>query len=341
MPEVRIFTKGGDSTSTTDSASAAWLLSDGWTEGAPTTYALPRTTAVRLDDHDVRIHDLEDGLANIQGVNVLQDPEFDSWTSPTQPGGWGTFWGVGTRNYFRETVAPYSGQNALGVTVIDSGGSGGLAWVGSAIFGVSGGAAVTARVFAKADTDTLSRMQLALFVAPPGGNPDHFGSGAVNLSGPQQILSTEWVEYTASWTVPAGNTQGRLYIGIDSPTPGATFTSYLDRAKAVVVEADVPDDTGWVTPTLANAWVDYGGFFATPGYRRINGVVHLKGLVKDGTASTIFTLPSDCRPNGNRIFSVVANNAFGRVDVQTDGLVNFGPGSNAFVALDGISFPVG
>lgn len=53
----------------------------------------------------------------------------------------------------------------------------------------------------------------------------------------------------------------------------------------------------WNTPTLQNGWVWYGAPFASPAYKKDpQGFVHIKGLVRSGTGSTIFTLPPGYRP---------------------------------------------
>ncbi|QDP44227.1 hypothetical protein KGG70_gp57 [Streptomyces phage Celia] len=57
------------------------------------------------------------------------------------------------------------------------------------------------------------------------------------------------------------------------------------------------NDTGWITPTLINSWVVYGSPYTAPAYRKINGRVFLKGLVKNGSVGfSIFILPVGFRP---------------------------------------------
>lgn len=104
----------------------------------------------------------------------------------------------------------------------------------------------------------------------------------------------------------------------------------------------VVDALGWTAPALLNSWVDYGGSFATAGYRKVAGVVYLKGLVKLGTIpSTVFTLPAGFRPAGQRIFTTLANAVVARVDVDTFGnvVVDTAAGGNAWLSLDPITFP--
>lgn len=95
------------------------------------------------------------------------------------------------------------------------------------------------------------------------------------------------------------------------------------------------------TPPLLNSWVAYGGGYAVPGYYKDPfGRVHLKGLVKDGTAaaSIMFTLPIGYCPSERLLFNVQANAALGRVDVYPNGSVELQSGSTTWVSLDGISF---
>lgn len=94
-------------------------------------------------------------------------------------------------------------------------------------------------------------------------------------------------------------------------------------------------DTGWITPTLLNGWVNYGGGYAGAAYRRIGNVVYVRGLVKSGTmGANVFELPTAWAPLERLIFPSVSNNAIGRVDVvQTTGGVNAQSGSNAWISL--------
>ena len=97
----------------------------------------------------------------------------------------------------------------------------------------------------------------------------------------------------------------------------------------------------FIAPTFLNSWVNFDAttFNAAGYYKDGFGIVHLRGLVKTGTvALAIFTLPAGYRPVKTELFSVVSNNAFGRVDVDTGGNVILTIGSNAFASLDGITF---
>lgn len=98
-------------------------------------------------------------------------------------------------------------------------------------------------------------------------------------------------------------------------------------------------DTGWVTPTLLNGWVNYGSGFTTAGYRKVGNKVMLKGLLKDGTMTlSMFVLPTGYRPTQTSIYAVNSGGVFGSIYIQTDGNVYAVVGSNAFISLDGIEF---
>jgi hypothetical protein len=96
----------------------------------------------------------------------------------------------------------------------------------------------------------------------------------------------------------------------------------------------------FTTPTLLNSWVHYGAPFNVPGhFKDTLGIVHLRGLVKNGGAgTTIFTLPAGSRPVGTELFAVIANGAFGEARVDSSGSVLHVSGSNAYFSLDGITF---
>ena len=70
------------------------------------------------------------------------------------------------------------------------------------------------------------------------------------------------------------------------------------------------------------------------------GIVHLRGLVKNGgTSSTIFTLPAGYRPNIRLLFLIEMNsNAVGRIDILPDGQVQPQGVNNAWVSLANITF---
>ena len=97
----------------------------------------------------------------------------------------------------------------------------------------------------------------------------------------------------------------------------------------------------WQAPTLLNSWVNYGSTQNAAGYFLDNGgIVHLRGLVKNGSAipTTIFTLPTRFLPEKQEIFVVNSYDSFGRCNVNSDGTVVAQIGNTAWFCLDGITF---
>jgi hypothetical protein len=96
-------------------------------------------------------------------------------------------------------------------------------------------------------------------------------------------------------------------------------------------------------PAFTNGWVNFGGTDATAAfYKDAAGVVHLRGIVKNGVvAASMFTLPVGYRHDaggGGMRFPIVSNAAFGEIDIHSDGTTFLIVGSNAWVDLSSISF---
>lgn len=163
-----------------------------------------------------------------------------------------------------------------------------------------------------------------------------------------RVTSIEQTITPEKWLVTLG-------FGVNGSAAAPTWTPSPPQGGGAV-------EGVWITPTLTGSWVYYGSPFAVPQYMRKNGIVYLKGLVKNGTlASAMFTLPAGYRPAEQRIFSgVTSSMATGatvpvtlpahthttlattcRIDVTTAGVVGAAAAnaSNSFISLDGICFP--
>lgn len=97
----------------------------------------------------------------------------------------------------------------------------------------------------------------------------------------------------------------------------------------------------WIPPPLLNGWTNYANTFNTAGYFKDSfGIVHLKGLVRNGPANQpIFTLPNGYRPVQRELHAVSTNpNTIGRIDILTNGDIIMISGNNEWISLDGITF---
>ncbi|MFN9674805.1 MAG: hypothetical protein ACK552_20475 [Microcystis sp.] len=103
-------------------------------------------------------------------------------------------------------------------------------------------------------------------------------------------------------------------------------------------------EEAWIVPAFMNGWINFDTTHNPAGYFKDSlGIVHLRGLVKNGTNNTtIFTLPVGYRPSNQELQAVQTNlNTIGRVDILADGQVTVVSGSNGWVSLDGITFRAG
>ena len=163
----------------------------------------------------------------------------------------------------------------------------------------------------------------------------HFNQ-EVNYSG--NIIYTptalEFIVYTP-WNGHHIRLEAEGGVTIDGPVTVA------DTLKAGSISTLPWQELG---PNLQNGWVNYGdGFAPISMYKDLKGVVHLRGLIKNGLNqqnTVIVNLPAGYRPvHGHQIYAVPNGvNTAGRIDVETDGDVVFRGISNAYISLDQISF---
>jgi len=100
----------------------------------------------------------------------------------------------------------------------------------------------------------------------------------------------------------------------------------------------VLDDTGWITPTMSSVWTAISG--EEPGWRRVNGIVYLRGRASRSTGSNaLFTLPVGFRPAMQIVVLLESNGAARRATLGPDGLAFGTLGSGAISALSVGSFP--
>ena len=73
---------------------------------------------------------------------------------------------------------------------------------------------------------------------------------------------------------------------------------------------DITFDQGWVSwaEPYSNSWVNYAaGTFGVARYCRVNGIVYVNMMVKDGTDSTtVVTLPVGFRPSLKQVYTIAS-----------------------------------
>jgi hypothetical protein len=158
------------------------------------------------------------------------------------------------------------------------------------------------------------------------------------------------VNRTDEYLRPRGyyDNQGNLLkVGFDVIN---TLPASLDLHKADIATAHGINNyakiaqEAWIAPTLLNGWANVGLQHALTGYFKDTiGIVHLKGLVKNGTATintAIFQLPAGYRPLECNSFAVYSNDGgiVGTAQVFSSGEVVFISGGNLSFSLSGITF---
>lgn len=93
-------------------------------------------------------------------------------------------------------------------------------------------------------------------------------------------------------------------------------------------------DAGWLPLTLQNGWVNFGGEWAGAGYRKVNGVVFVRGLIKNGSTvslSVIANLPAGYRVASNQGHHIptVSNDVFSYKRIHSSGDITVGAGASA------------
>lgn len=131
---------------------------------------------------------------------------------------------------------------------------------------------------------------------------------------------------------------GNVGIGTNDPKQKLDVNGSL-RVNHIVQEA-------WqnvAANKFQSGWVNYGHSYNPAGYFKDSlGIVHLRGLVKNGTVggnATIFTLPTGYRPQGRELQATIRNNQeLGRIDILNNGRIIPFVGNPGWFSLDGITF---
>lgn len=206
-------------------------------------------------------------------------------------------------------------------------------------------------------------------------NPDSQDENILHYPFRSTEGGTPYLTVTYSQGIPLAVNES-LWCGIEPGAGHDNFFRYLfivDSTKewessipewAVLIAARGPSDAvpqlrlgsgevldSWRAPSFGTNWSNYASGYDTAGYRmEANGVVRLKGLVKNTSTSattTIFTLPAGFCPTASKMFvnvsSAATTSGLSRIDITNTGtvtpVVHFsGTGGAGFLSLEGITF---
>lgn len=93
-------------------------------------------------------------------------------------------------------------------------------------------------------------------------------------------------------------------------------------------------EASWTPMTLLNSWVNTAGEPTASYLIDDDGVVHIKGVVKNGLAANIASLPPGYRPPENIRFAVDDNGAYGCLVIGSNGDVTQVSGTTAFLSIN-------
>lgn len=82
----------------------------------------------------------------------------------------------------------------------------------------------------------------------------------------------------------------------------------------------------YLTPTYNTGWADYAGSYLGARYTKsASGIISITGMVKrtSGSDPIIFTLPVGYRPSNSLLFITAGSGGIGRVDVYSNGTVQW------------------
>lgn len=122
-----------------------------------------------------------------------------------------------------------------------------------------------------------------------------------------------------------------------------------------------PQDSGWQNVSFVNSWVNFGSPYGDVQYKRIGDKIILRGMCKNGvatTGTTLFTLAAGFRPpsqlrlggaGGQTVTSGAASAGTAHThsvsmltaaqfDIETGGAVKIAAGTNSYFSFDGVEF---
>ncbi len=128
-------------------------------------------------------------------------------------------------------------------------------------------------------------------------------------------------------------------------TNSQTLTNKTLTSPAISDPVITGSTGAWTALTLNSGgnWANYGGSYYVAAYKKVGDLVFVRGLVvrSSGSDTLIATLPSGHRPGSYSLHVTSGDDAFARIDIETDGEMRLQAGTAAvYVSLDGLIFSV-
>jgi len=201
-----------------------------------------------------------------------------------------------------------------------------------------------------------------LFVASAASTATRLAAGADGQALVARAAATNGVDYELQLGQPmnlAGTGSPTRFVGGTVSGPPATgafavgdFVVTQAGTVCICTAAGTPGTWVLVSPETQTilapgaGWVNFGFGFQQLGYETIYPRVFLRGVISNGVAitnggpSTMFGMPPGLRPAATEVFTVIANGAAYRVDINNAGLVVLTGNlpANSYVSLSGITF---
>jgi hypothetical protein len=118
------------------------------------------------------------------------------------------------------------------------------------------------------------------------------------------------------------------------------FNAFRDTLIKLVTLSDQTEDI-WTRMNLLNGWQHYGAPYGEAGYRKVDNMVYITGVVLGTAVDTIaYNLPKNFRPASTRYFPVATDNdSIGHVMIDRNGNLTMVSGvSLTLTSLDGIVY---
>lgn len=173
-------------------------------------------------------------------------------------------------------------------------------------------------------------------------------SYAINES-PSTLVERDASRFINAAGIMTQGATGQLDIQVNAAYDVLIFRSQAYAVKfdhtngkitigSLTVAMAQPTTAAWIAPTLLNGWVNYGGSFDTAGYYKDDlGIVHVKGIIKSGTATLgipLLTLPAGYRPLATKNIPTVSNDVFGYFQISATGTLAIVAGTNSSFSIE-------